>query len=578
MLHIGDIPLAVVPVDELPVADAAEQLKEELAAVGEQQQQEEQAVEASVVESVAAATAASGTTFTQQHQQQPPQQQQHMAPPMPAHYVAAAAVAAAAGQQAQGHAADPTSSMYMAGVAAGVAAATLVAQQQHAQQQQQQYYQPPWSPAQQQHPHPPQQQAMYFPPPPQYYPQAPYGYPMGSMGVMAAPPHMHTGYAPYVPQQFQQQQHYDPQQQQYIEYYHQQQQQPWGEEAAVGSSCASEVSYPHTYPSTPAPSTPSGARSISGASSSALSRRGGGAARGDTVTVSGASSVKDAAGAVAKVLERQGSCLLVALKRSGEGAACGATHVAAKTLAVSRFYVNARMGAAGAAGGAAARALVAAAEGRTADAAAAGAAAAAADCKEEVTFVPFHRGSGRPQDADSLGFVVFKVKADDLPMALPPPVGQPSTLTPPRDEQQQQHEGDQQQQPEEPPLLKAGAGTDVNKLSNAVIRNVLEWGRVSLQLAGPAACHVAMQALAKARARLARKFSVSIAVASAFSTEDTSGALGRSTVFYRLDVLRVTGAAAEAAAAGWSTAGLMGGDADGAASVAGDGASSFGGW
>jgi stage V sporulation protein SpoVS len=366
-------------------------------------------------------------------------------------------------------------------------------------------------------------------------------------------------------------------------YPHPQQQQQWpSDDAASGS--ASEASFAHTYPPTPVPSTPLGSRSS--VAGSAFGGRAGGRSRGDTVTVSAASSVKDAAGAVAKVLERQGSCLLVALKRAGEGGPCGATHVAAKTLAVSRFYVNARMGAAGAAGGAAARALVAAAEGRSGGAAAAVASddgAASTLGKEEVTFVPFQR-SGRPQDADSLGFVVFKVKADNLPMDLPPPVGQPSALAAARGDQQQQPsaEGDQhqqQQQQQEPPLLKAGAGTDVNKLSNAVIRNVLEWGRVSLQLAGPAACHAAMQALAKARARLAKKFSVSIAVASAFSTEDTSGALGRATVFYRLDVLRVIGAAAEAAAAGWSAAGLLGSDADGCTlSVPGDGASSCGGW
>lgn len=448
--------------------------------------------------------------------------------------------------------------------------APLHEQQQGQLHHEQQHYPPQQQPPQQQ----PQQQVYY---PAQFYQQVPYGYPMGPMGPVMAP-----GYAPYGQQQY-------IQQQQYYDYYHHQQQQQWAPEDAClgGSSAASEASLSHTYPSTPAPSTPLGSHSVA---SSALGR-GASRARGDTVTVSAASSVKDAAGAVAKVLERQGSCLLVALKRAGDGAPCGATHIAAKTLAVSRFYVNARMGAAGAAGGAAARALVAAAEGGKAGAEGAAAAEEAEEAevgasgrKEEVTFVPFQRSS-RPQDSDSLGFVVFKVKADDLPVLLPPPVGQPAALAAPRGAQQQQRQqsppAQQQQQQQEPPLLKAGATTDVNKLSNAVIRNVLEFGRVSLQLAGPAACHAAMQALAKARSRLARKFAVSIAVASAFSTEDTSGALGRATVFYRLDVLRVTGAAAEAAAAGWSAAGLAGlPDADGAASSCGgfDGGSSCGEW
>ncbi|GBF87866.1 hypothetical protein Rsub_00578 [Raphidocelis subcapitata] len=515
--------------------------------------------------------------------------------------VAAAAVAAAAGQQASagaGAAPEPPSNAYMAGVAAGVAA--MVAQQQAAaaaaahhhqqhhepaQQPQQHQGAPPayyphqyWDPQQQQpHPQQPpqaQQQLFYAPPPPHYYMQPYPGYPLPQHPGFPPFPQQPAPYgqppvAPYYP-------HYDPRSASWPA------EDGVGAGAGAGSSAASEASY---YPATPVPSTPTGASSVAASSAAPFGgRRGGG--RGDTVTVSAASSVKDAAGAVAKVLERQGSCLLVALRRSGE-AGSGATHVAAKTLAVSRFYVNARMGAGGAAGGAAARALVAAAEGRAAGAGAGAAAAeeaAGADAgKEEVTFVPFQRSS-RPQDADQLGFVVFKVRSGDLPVPLPPPVGQPSALSAPRGEQpqaqaqQQAQEEEQQQEQEqqpaaaEPPLLKAGAGTDVNKLSNAVIRNVLEWGRVSLQLAGPAACHVAMFALAKARARLARKFAVSIAVASAFSTEDTSGSLGRATVFYRLDVLRVSGAAAEAAAAGWSAAGLAGAD------EGGDGASSFGGW
>lgn len=550
VLHIGDIPIARPPA----AADATTSTSDAEAAQSQQQQQQQ-----------TPATAA-------------------------AHVVAAAAVAAAAHGQASsatgpsGAPTDPTGTMYMAGVAAGVAA--MVAQQQAVRAQQGAYFAPAapqqqyWDPAHQQHlqyyPQAGPQQQQYYgqmPPPAHYYAQMPapgYGYPVPSPAGMVPP--QHSPYAAY-PQH--QQQFYDPHQQQH--YYAQQQ---WGVEEPCPNSSMSEASYAHTYPPTPVPSTPTGA-----ASSVFSARTGAMRSRGDTVTVSAASSVKDAAGAVAKVLERQGSCLLVALKRVGEQG-CGATHVAAKTLAVSRFYVNARMGAGGAAGGAAARALVAAAEGRAGDggdaaaaadaAAAVVAAAAAGGSKEEVTFVPFQR-SANPQDADSLGFVVFKVRADDLPMALPPPVGQPSALAAaahPAAAGRPPAAGEQPPpQQQEPPLLKAGAGTDVNKLSNAVIRNVLEWGRVSLQLAGPAACHVAMQALAKARARLAKKFEVSIAVASAFSTEDTSGSLGRATVFYRLDVLRVTGAAAEAAAAGWSAAGLLAAWDDGA-----DGASSVGGW
>jgi stage V sporulation protein SpoVS len=88
------------------------------------------------------------------------------------------------------------------------------------------------------------------------------------------------------------------------------------------------------------------------------------------------------------------------------------------------------------------------------------------------------------------------------------------------------------------PLLKAGANTDVNKLSNAIIHNILGCNHVALQLAGAAACHVAMKALIKARTRLQRKFEADIVATASFANEDTSSSIGRSTVFLRLDVMR----------------------------------------
>jgi stage V sporulation protein SpoVS len=262
-----------------------------------------------------------------------------------------------------------------------------------------------------------------------------------------------------------------------------------------------------------------------------------------TVTVSAMSCVKDAAGALAKVVSRHGSCLLLSLSRAGDQAA-QATHVAAKSLAVARFYVNAHMAAAGAAGIDAAAVLTGVEPSTPA--------AAAAD--EEVVFMPFHRnavaaGSSRAAAAaadtePALGFIVAKAGAKDLPVALPPPVGIPACM---QDRQQQQQDSSSSSSSvaapaaaavSAAPLLKAGANTDVNKLSNAIIHNVLGCNHVALQLAGAAACHVAMKALIKARARLQRKFGADIVATASFANEDTSSSIGRSTVFLRLDVMR----------------------------------------
>ncbi|KAF6256492.1 hypothetical protein COO60DRAFT_99700 [Scenedesmus sp. NREL 46B-D3] len=266
-----------------------------------------------------------------------------------------------------------------------------------------------------------------------------------------------------------------------------------------------------------------------------------------TVTVSAMSCVKDAAGALAKVVSRHGSCLLLSLSRAGDQAAA-ATHVAAKSLAVARFYVNAHMAAAGAAGIDAAAVLTGLEPPTPA------AAAAAAD--EEVVFMPFNRNvvaastsraaAAAAADVEpALGFIVAKAGAKDLPVVLPPPVGIPACM---QDRQQPQ---DASAAPaaaaggsaaaaavSAAPLLKAGASTDVNKLSNAIIHNVLGCNHVALQLAGAAACHVAMKALIKARARLQRKFGADIVATASFANEDTSSSIGRSTVFLRLDVMR----------------------------------------
>jgi hypothetical protein len=119
-------------------------------------------------------------------------------------------------------------------------------------------------------------------------------------------------------------------------------------------------------------------------------------------------------------------------------------------------------------------------------AAATAAAAAAAAVDDEVVFMPYHRSSSSRQAVDAadvaLGFMVAKASAKDLPVLLPPPVGIPACM---QDKVQQQ--GQQRTaaaavnsssaasagSTSSSTLLKAGANTDVNKLSNAVIHNIL---------------------------------------------------------------------------------------------------------
>jgi hypothetical protein len=198
------------------------------------------------------------------------------------------------------------------------------------------------------------------------------------------------------------------------------------------------------------------------------------------------SCVKDAAGALAKVVTRHGNAMLLSLVKPGDAVA-QATHVAAKSLAVARFYVNAHMAAAGAAGIDAAAALTGmdSQHPSQASAAAGSSTPSAAAADDEVVFMPYQRSSSSGSSSSRagvgmdgadvpLGFMVAKTNARDLPVLLPPPVGIPACM---QDKAQQQQgaaaAGGGSSSGSSATLLKAGANTDVNKLSNAVIHNIL---------------------------------------------------------------------------------------------------------
>jgi stage V sporulation protein SpoVS len=298
----------------------------------------------------------------------------------------------------------------------------------------------------------------------------------------------------------------------------------------------------------------------------------------DVVTVSALSSVKDAAGAVAKVLQRSAGGLLLALHRRPSDAPAAASLLAVKTLAVARFYINSRMAAMGTAGVSAAAALLGLnpamqqQEGGAAVAAPSQQQQEGQD-REEVVFIPFsrpisHQQVGAPllpaadgqraryqqhqqqqqqhqQGQGGFGFLLGKVGSSRVPVALPAPVGMPACM-----QQQATGEASSSAAPAAttpasssgaagaPLLLKAGGRTDANKLCAALVHHLVSQGRVAVQLAGAPACQVVLSALVAARQRLLRRFRCGLVAVASFATEDTSSELGRSTVFLRLDVMR----------------------------------------
>jgi stage V sporulation protein SpoVS len=295
----------------------------------------------------------------------------------------------------------------------------------------------------------------------------------------------------------------------------------------------------------------------------------------DVVTVSALSSVKDAAGAVAKVLQRSAGGLLLALHRRPSDAPAAASLLAVKTLAVARFYINSRMAAMGSAGVSAAAALLGLSPAQQQQQQAA---QEVQQDREEVVFIPFsrpisHQQVGAPllpaadgqrprqhhqqqqqqQGQGGFGFLLGKVGSSRVPVALPAPVGMPACMQQQQQQQQQQGVGEtsataaapaattatpSSEAAGAPLLLKAGGRTDANKLCAALVHHLVSQGRVAVQLAGAPACQVVLSALVAARQRLLRRFRCGLVAVASFATEDTSSELGRSTVFLRLDVMR----------------------------------------
>lgn len=195
----------------------------------------------------------------------------------------------------------------------------------------------------------------------------------------------------------------------------------------------------------------------------------------NTVTIKPTTVVKDAAGAIDKILSRGVTAVVTALRQESEQATYSSINQAVKTLAVARQYVK--------------------------DAASA----------SEVTFLPFLRLDNSEQpDYHRFGFLVFRLLNG---------VGQELKAFDETD-------------------LNVSRKSDVHKMANAVMRVVLERGQAVMKAAGGEAIFVAVSAVVNASHRLIQKQEGGLMVAAAWITEDTKEALGRESKFLRLNVLR----------------------------------------
>ncbi|KAG2440756.1 hypothetical protein HXX76_003613 [Chlamydomonas incerta] len=215
----------------------------------------------------------------------------------------------------------------------------------------------------------------------------------------------------------------------------------------------------------------------------------------NSVTIKATTVVKDAAGAIDKILARGVTALVTAL-RSGPppyGCAYDSLNQAVKAIAVARQYAK-ETGPEGA----------------------------------EVTFLPFHRNDAteRP-DPLRLAFLVFPVAQLREPLKT-------------ADET----------------VLNVARGSDVHKMASAVIAVMLDRGQAVMKAAGAEAIFVAMSAVVNARHRLVAKHGFDLMLAAAWITEDTQATMGRESKFLRFNILKTEPAGPKSLVAPTLPAGL----------------------
>lgn len=197
----------------------------------------------------------------------------------------------------------------------------------------------------------------------------------------------------------------------------------------------------------------------------------------NSVTIKEDTSVKDAAGAICKVLARQCSVLVSALRKDkGDMILPGheALNRAVKALAVGSKYVNDR------------------------------------EPGHELSFLPFNRVNAREQEQPHLfAFLAFKVTlADGVSLKT-------------FDETE----------------LNVSSASDPNSMANAIIRIIKERGQAVMKAGGGNALFVAMSAVINARNRLKRNHDMDIMLVPQWVTEDTRSSLGRESKFLRFNIL-----------------------------------------
>ncbi|GLI64387.1 hypothetical protein VaNZ11_007653 [Volvox africanus] len=232
---------------------------------------------------------------------------------------------------------------------------------------------------------------------------------------------------------------------------------------AIGDAVAEAVLPPLSYLT---------AASLSGCSSRRSSLR-----DQNSVTIKATTVVKDAAGAIDKILSRGVTALVTALRSSGRPytVSYDSLNQAVKAIAVARQYAK-ETGPQGA----------------------------------EVTFLPFLRyDSNERPDPFRFAFLVFPVPHLDERLKT-------------ADET----------------VLNVARGSDVHKMASAIIAVMLDRGQAVMKAAGSEAIFVAMSAVVNARHRLIAKHGFDLMLAAAWITEDTISTMGRESKFLRFNVLK----------------------------------------
>ncbi|GLC42095.1 hypothetical protein PLESTM_001290800 [Pleodorina starrii] len=192
----------------------------------------------------------------------------------------------------------------------------------------------------------------------------------------------------------------------------------------------------------------------------------------NSVTIKASTVVKDAAGAIDKILSRGVTALVTALRPGGPpyNGVYDSLNQAVKAIAVARQYAK-ETGPAGA----------------------------------EVTFLPFHRNDANERpDPCRFAFLVFPVPHLD-----------------------------EQLKTVDETVLNVARGSDVHKMASAIIAVMLDRGQAVMKAAGAEAIFVAMSAVVNARHRLIQKHGFDLMLAAAWITEDTSSTMGRESKFLR---------------------------------------------